>query len=366
MYLSEQGLFKTELSIQQGTIGYRAFMRLRGGEEVHAEIGTLPKLPAPGTGSPKEYGQILAEWVFRGELRDGLTLFSELSCRDPSGPPSMRVLLRLDPSSPLSDLLWEAMWLSSCAEHPISIVTAFSRYAHASTPSRPTVWERPVRILLIVSNPEGLQRFDLASVDSDLEKKVLYGAERRLEGRIEVKRLLRPTLADIRNEEQVGYHITHLLAHAMIVDGVMLADNHGEATIVRIEEVADAIASPSDPHAPYLVFLALPLNAGAPSGRVFVELASLLAGSGVQSVVVIQGPVERKPLTAFVERFYEVLLDTGAIDVAVTEARKRLYVTSPSDWTWTWPTLFTRAADSSIQERLSLDLESALSQVRFY
>lgn len=280
----------------------------------------------------------------------------------------MRLVLRLDPDSPLSDVCWETM-CQSLYEPPLSVTTAFSRYVQTNTPSRPPVWERPVRILLIVSNPEGLQRFDLDSVDQNLEKSVLHDAVRELEGRLQLKRLLRPQLMDIRREEGVGYHITHLLAHAMAHGdggGIVLADAWGKATVVPPEAVAEAIASATDVSAPYLVFLALPMNAeAAPHGPILMALSGMLVRAGVQSVVVVQAPVEPEPLTMFMERFYGVLLETGAVDVAVAEARKRLFLAASDSWAWTWPVLCSRSTDSGLQQRLPEELESAMSKIKW-
>ena len=117
--------------------------------------------------------------------------------------------------------------------------------------------------------------------------------------------------------------------------------------------------------APYLVFLALPANGEAPRGPVLMNLSGLLVRAGVQSVVVVQAPVEPEPLMAFMERFYHVLLATGAIDVAVAEARKRLFLTAPSSWAWTWPVLCSRAADGGLQQRLPEQLESTVSKIKF-
>jgi hypothetical protein len=367
MYAPDQGMFKAELFIKQGPRGYQAFLRARGGEEVMAMLDDPPELPAPGRGSPSEYGFRLFKWVFRDRLRQGLKFIHDLSYRSADEMPSMRLLLQLEPDSPLSELSWETLCVDP-SEPPISLTTAFSRYVPEPTPRRPPVWDFPIRILLVVSNPEGLQRFDLASVDQNLEKSVLQRAEVQLTGRILVKRLLRPTLEAIQNEERMGYHITHLLAHATPdreLGGVLLADDHGKAVAVDVADLANAITLPSDAWAPYLVFLALPMNSEAPHGRVLMELASRLIRGGVQSVVVVKAPVGQRPLALFVQRFYEVLIDTGVIDVAMTEARKRLYHEQRDSWDWAWPVLFTRASDSSIQQRLPPSLEASLAMIQF-
>ena len=367
MYAPEQGLFKAELFIKQLGDAYQAQLTTSSGQTLTATLDGQPNLPPPGTGAPLDYGTRLFEWVFRGELRNGFQMLKELSRGSESEWPAMRILLKLEPDSPLAELIWETM-CPSPSDLPIAASAAFSRYLHSTTPSRPVVWDRPIRILLIVANPEGLQRFDLDSVDQTLERSVLQGAEQQLEGRIVVKRLLKAQLDDIRREEHVGYHITHLLAHAIPKDGrggVVLADSMGKATIVSLDEVAEAIASPQDVTAPYLVFLALPVNGEAPHGRVLMELSGLLVRAGVQSVVVLQAPIEPDSLMTFMEQFYRVLLDTGAIDVAVAEGRKKMFMNAPTSWDWTWPVLCSRAADSGLQHRLSPSMESTVSKITF-
>jgi hypothetical protein len=252
---------------------------------------------------------------------------------------------------------------------PISVTAAFSRFVRARTPSHSTIWDRPVRILLIVSNPHGLQRFDLDAVDQDLERNIIRAAEERLEGQLRVKRLTRPSLDDIRKQERTGYHITHLLAHATVADGlggVLLADEKGNAVSVGLEEVAAAIASPSDANPPNLVFLALPVSGQAPQGHVLMTLASLLIEAGVQSVVVVKAPVDPFQLKTFMEAFYQTLLETGEIDVAMAGARQRMFLESdPTSWGWAWPVLFTRSFDSRIQRRLPPGLESTVRAIKF-
>jgi hypothetical protein len=367
MYAPEQGLFKTQLFIKHTGPEYHAFLRAGGTDEVSARIGLRPQLPHPGSVPPASYGHQLFEWVFQAKLRDQWKLLRELSYRNFDELPSMRLQLTLDPDSPLSELCWETM-TASPGEPPLSATVAFSRFLYESRPSRPTVWQWPVQILLIVSNPEGLHRFDLESVDQNLERRVLHAAESRLRSRLIVKRLMRPTLKAIRQEEQTGYHITHLLAHATSGDGVpgvILADEGGKAVRVDLSEVADAIASPAEGKGPHLVFLALPLSGDPPHGSILMHLASKLIKGGVQSVAVIQAPLEPSSLTIFMERFYEVLLEAGEVDVAMAEARKRLCREGSGSWDWAWPVLFGRGAESSIQQRLPPSFESKIDKIQW-
>src|SRR5262245_38754489 len=109
MYAPEQGLFNVELLIREAPAGYHASLQTSSGQDLSAALGPAPELPPPGSVSPSLYGQQLFAWVFRDELHRGLELLRELSHRAPDDPPTMRLLLRIDPGSPLAEFCWETM-----------------------------------------------------------------------------------------------------------------------------------------------------------------------------------------------------------------------------------------------------------------
>jgi CHAT domain len=367
MYAPEQGLFKAQLFIKRRGTTYHAFLTAGGTHEVSAKLDELPSLPPLRTVSPGEYGRQLFDWVFRSELHEQWMLLRDLSRGSSDQLPSIRLQLSLDPDSPLSALYWEAM-TPSASELPLSATVAFSRYVSQVRPSPQMEWERPVRLLLIVSNPEGLQRFDLDEVDQSVERRVLQGAEARLQGVLTVKRLPRATLQAIREEERRGYHVTHLLAHASTdpnMNGVILADEQGKAVAVDIRELADAIAGPPDARSPHLVFLALPVTVDPPHGQVRMQLASQLITGGVQSVAVVQAPLQPDALATFVSRFYEVLIETGEVDISMAEARKWLFRERSEEWDWVWPVLFSRGGELSLPQGLPREFASNIGKIRF-
>lgn len=357
-YAPEEGLFKAQLFIKQAGSGYRAYLRAGGIDEVSTAIGNPPKLPYAGSGEPGIYGYQLFEWVFRAPLLEQWMLLRELSYRSFDELPSMRLQLSLDPGSRLSRFCWETM-TSSLTDPPLSATVAFSRHVHESRPRRPRGWEPPVQLLLIFSEPDGLQQFDrracanLKSVNEHFEKHVLHA-----ESPLAVKKLLCPTKGDpgarsmldgIRSEERHGYHITHLLAHATAhrdTGGVILADQSGRPKRVDLLEIADAIAPPSGARGPQLVFLALPMNGETPGGQDLTNLASQLIKGGVQWVAVVQAPLQPAALSTFVEWFYKTLIETGEVDVSMAEARKQLYRETGTCWDWVWPILFSTGESS--------------------
>ncbi len=91
--------------------------------------------------------------------------------------PQRRVRLRIDHyAAELHALPWEllqqdAVMLSANTDTP------FSRYLPIALPWGGAVLERPIRVLVVISNPTDLQsKYDLAPVDVDLERGIMETA----------------------------------------------------------------------------------------------------------------------------------------------------------------------------------------------
>lgn len=362
----EQQFQQLEIGIlRDATSGYIAELRVPDGSRVSCRIGEVPEeLKNPGP-DPTRYGVQLFTWLFANEIGPVFYEVQQLATEaDPDNRTDLRIRLWLDPKEEvLSTLRWEALCRSP-QDQPLSVSTAFSRFLRDTTPRGWPVWERPIRVLLIVSNPRGLSNFDLTAVDQSLERSLIQGATRQLGSFLNLERLTNPTVQRIQEKERENFHITHLLAHAVMRDGqgyVILPDVDGNAQEARCEDVANAITTRETKTPPYLVFLATPLQAQEQNGKVLIRLASLLIRAGVQAVVAIQAPIEPELLRRFTERFYEVLIRTGTIDVAMAEARESIF--NPTSWQWTYPVLFTRTEDTQIYQNLPDVLESKLARL---
>jgi len=217
---------------------------------------------------------------------------------------------------------------------------------------------------LIISSPEGIDRFALNEIDQELEKIITNDATRRLELVLKLDRLREPpTLARIQDAVRIQpsragenvYHIVHLLAPAAFHDDqgyLILPDDAGRAQEVPFKAVADAIVS-SDPP-PRLVFLAVPLTTRGQEGVTLVDQAQMLIEAGVQALVAIEPPISAPNLLRFIRHFYDTLMRTGVIDVAMAEARAEIYnPDNPNNWEWTYPVLYMRTPDSRLFQPLS-------------
>jgi CHAT domain len=201
---------------------------------------------------------------------------------------------------------------------------------------------RPVRILLITASPQHLSRFDLTSIDVDLQRRLVQSAIGLAGQPVDIQRLgPKVTLDDIRHAEKDGFHITHLVAHAMSEDGrgyVLLCNSGGSAQQVSCEEITSALVPPSNP--PALVYIATPTEGGDHDFPTRLGLGRALLEAGVQAAVVIQAPIESEALALFTERFYSVLIQTGAVDLAMAAARVSIY--TAESWAWAYPVLMIR------------------------
>ena len=344
----------------------------------------LPNFPPESVFSEtdlRSYGIQLFEWLFRDDL---LQLFrrarwSTETLSRSAGPVSgVRFRLWLEPqATELHCVWWEALH-DPTRDEPLTLDMPFSRFMRVKAPRGWAISERPLRMLIATSNPEGLGEFGLTTIDVALERELISKATRSVQRSLDVNKTTgAPTLGNLRRQLESGYHIIHVLAHATLVDGrgcLILESADGKANRVRFEEVADLIAH-SSREVPYFVFLATPMTASdqrplfknrslfiaSPVGEALVRLAPMLIEAGVQAVVAVQAPIDNQKLWLFIERFYNVLIRTGVIDMAMAEARTRIY--SPDSWEWAFPVLYMRTPGAQLFHPLPESLEATVRNI---
>jgi hypothetical protein len=317
---------------------------------------------------PRSYGIQLFEWLFREDLLDMLrrARWSTEMYSRAAGPVSgVRLRLWLDPQAEeLHSLWWEAMY-DSLREEPLSIDMAFSRYLRVRTPRGWPISDRPIKTLFIASNPEGLDRFGVTPIEVSRERDIIKKATSSVSQFMTLDELTSElTPQNLRRALSPGYHIVHVLAHATVVDGrgcLILADDTGRAYAAPFEEVAKVLAI-SSKEVPHFVYLSTPLSAGDQVGETLVRFAPTLIEAGVQAVIAAQAPIDDKKLWLFTERFYNILIRTGVIDMAVAEARLRIY--SSSKWEWAYPVLYMRTPDAQLFHPLSDSLEATVKNIK--
>lgn len=349
---SEPLLTPSNAPSRVGSAAFRAELRLPDGDSVSCQLPEPPSGELIQPGDPRAYGSALYAWLFRDDIKEAFTAARSIAeGSDPSADfgGNLRLRLWLDPrSEKLHSLWWETLHDPE-RDQPLSTTMAFSRFMRVRSSRSKPIRERPLRMLLIASNPEGLSDLDLADINVQLEKTIFMQATERLSGALDVDHQLRPTVRRIRQaQSESGYHLVHLLAHAVVRDGrksVILADEAGHGHEVESEEVVEALVG-GGKRPPRVAFLATPLSGEEQAGRTLVGIAPQLVDAGVQAAVAIQSSISEDRLRRFCSRFYEVLIGTGIVDVAVAAARAEVY--EADSWEWAYPVLYTGTPDAKL------------------
>jgi hypothetical protein len=249
--------------------------------------------------------------------------------------PRHRIRLRIDVDAPeLHALPWEllqdnALTLSAGSDTP------FSRYMPIALPWGGEVTERPIRVLVVISNPDDLTaKYDLPQADVALERQALeaaFGTAKNLT--IDFLDAL-VTLERIEAALRKGYHVLHFLGHGAFnakrqQAALYLQDADGHAQRVLDDEWVSMLARQGVQ--PRLVFLAACQSATRDSANAFLGLGPKLVAVGVPAVVAMQDFITVETTRKFSGVFYERLMELSLVDQAMNEARSALLTAGRPD-----------------------------------
>src|SRR3954447_1060174 len=162
-------------------------LRLAGAGALRGDPGAAHTAGAEGASSPEQAGGELFRTVFQGEL---LKAFQGCLAKARGGP-GLRIRLRLNDVPQLAGLPWEYLYDAEGRGFlALSGRTPVVRYLELSE-GLDTLWvEPPLRILAVISTPQGYREL----AEADVEGQRLGGALEPLlkSGLIEVERLARP------------------------------------------------------------------------------------------------------------------------------------------------------------------------------
>ncbi len=261
-----------------------------GGEQVspqdHLPAGILPWTPGADLISD---GHRLFDALFaRGVLRD-----TWMQARGQSA--QRRIRLRIDPNAPeLHTLPWELLrendtTLSTDAKTP------FSRYLPVFEPWGQTIKERPIRVLVVISNPADLPHH-LAPLDTALERSILEKAFHTLDqNEIQLHFFDPPvTMERLQTKLHQGYHILHYLGHGTFSKNkqhtiLYMQDSAGNTHRVRDQQFSQMLSRQRVP--PRLIFLAACQSAARSTIDTFLGLAPKLVTAGVPAIVAMQDKI---------------------------------------------------------------------------
>jgi len=333
-HTSEKNLADLEIRIfQRQDEGYPVEMTLGGQQEFPRGYLAADILPWVSSSDPVADGQRLFETL----LTDPALRSAWAEARGQA--PQRRIRLRIDTAAAeLHTLPWELL-----QEGPVMLSaqtdTPFSRYLPIALPWGGPVVERPVRVLVVISDPADIEtRFNLPPADVELERQTLESAFESVDaGDLQVD-FLDPPATPERLEEQLrtgdGYHILHYLGHGAFSAKrgqavLYMQDDDGNTRLLPDDELASMLARQGVQ--PRLVFLAACQSATRSTADAFQGLAPRLVSVGVPAVVAMQELVTVESVLKFSRTFYRRLLEHGQVDQAVNEARSSLLTAGRPD-----------------------------------
>src|SRR5262245_36286937 len=157
--------------------GYHAEIRCPDNKG-ECELPPVPYATLEQMADPRSYGAALFDWLFRGEVRDIFmrARWGVESYARPGALSGLRLRLWLDDkASQLQTLSWEAMF-DPGREEPLSVDIAFSRFVRVRAKRGYAIAERPLRVLLVASPPQGLPEFNFDEVAVALERMSTSGS----------------------------------------------------------------------------------------------------------------------------------------------------------------------------------------------
>lgn len=358
-----QPIVDAELTLRGAGGGYQAELFVETGFDSPPRYGPfaapldLERLRAEA-GDPAAYGRALSDMLFDADgLREALAEARGIA-RARGGPLRLRLWLASG-AEELHALAWELMTLPGRSE-PLATREdiLFSRYLPAGAdapPPRPK--DRP-RALVAVASPEGLESLGLAPIDAAGWQ---AHAETGLVG-MEIERLPRDgercTLARLV-ERIPGRDVLFLVCHGKVIGGegqILLEDEQGGRAPVKAGELARRLAGTL--HLPRLAVLvvcesATPAGGAAAAigeaaaGGISAGDAALAAGSaaglspagegelpaalgprlvalGIPAVLAVNGALSFETADRFFPALFRALQEDGAIDRAVSLARRAI------------------------------------------
>jgi hypothetical protein len=321
---------------------------------------------------PTGYGKSLGEMVFAPSAL-GPAYEAVLAQAEGAGD-EFRVSVQLE-APELHAVRWERLhhrvegeWIPLGS----TATTPFSRYVFSQKGfgTLPPLIESPVRVLVVIADPAGLEKFELARIPR-CERAALKAVFDGLKGVVEptylesdTSRL--PTLPELRRTLAEKFHIVHFHAHGALESKKVALYLEGENKKVHRVTAAEVVESFSglaqSPRVCFFVACESGAQASSATGEGDSQAIShartdnllplghlplghsLVAVGRVPAVVAMTERVTMVTARLFADQFYRRLLDHGEIDLALNEARASIR----DRWDWSVPVLFSGLADNRI------------------
>ncbi len=278
--------------------------------------------------SPQATGQALFQALFPGNLSNQV-----ISALQASGERGLRLTLNFDPSLPaLHRLPWERLyyphgnqWLPLAASPRIFL----SRYLQAGQPWGLPLPAGPLKILVAISSPfpQGSDLYVNPQVEEQAVQQVFSNFPSEVAVDVISGALSAQQIAD-RLTQGAGFDVLHYIGHGEWrpqeqTGYLILAKTYDDGSLgpagVSAAELIHLFSAGS--HLPQLIFLSACESGQQSSNDAFTGVGPQFVQAGCPAVVCMQEKVEKEVARQFGAAFYENLLETGSVDLAVNRAR---------------------------------------------
>ena len=281
----------------------------------------------------QELGGKLFEAVFCGDIEHLFRSSLAAAFREGKG---LRIRLHLPADSALHMRPWEFLFDTRSREFlAVSEHTPLVRYLPLAQAIAPITVDGPLRMLVALSSPTDHPRLDLAH-----EWEILCHALEPLisTGQLELHRVPgHCTFDKLRDSlRQVVAHVLHFAGHATS-EALLLEQASGKGLEMPASHVRFAFPGGVLPR-----LIVLDTKAAQSSGQ-----AQEFLKQGVPAVVAMQAPITDDAAMIFNRYFYRNLVDTGAVDLSLSEARLRMQGNGHRI-AWGRPVLYMRALNGEL------------------
>jgi hypothetical protein len=295
----------------------------------------------------KELGRELFEHLLAEDVGD--VYHGARAVADSRGR-GLRLSLSMTGAPELLEIPWEllydpdeAFFLSQ------SIYTPVVRSLDLKSPREPAKVTLPLKVLALVSAPEGFVELDAATERANLE--TALGPLTR-SGTVQLEWLESATLSELdrRIAAPDELHIVHYIGHGAYDEkgtqaGILvLEDEQGRPDEVTGDDLGGFMRDERS-----LQLVVLNSCEGARSSHVdpFSGVASSLLRSGLPAVIGMQTEITDKAAITFSDRLYTALAQGFPIDAALAQARRAIFAAG-GEVEFGTPVLFMRVADGRL------------------
>ena len=309
---------------------------------VLASAVTGRRILSPGEQRLRTVGQQLFDALFSGPV--GEAYRASVDSASARGE-RLQVVLRMDVPG-LAAIPWESMYDTQNGEY-IGLTDPLIRHI-PSTDAEPLAIVPPLKVLVLVSSPDGLATLD---VEAERRKLSQALAEPIADGRIQLSWLMQATWENVQDEMLSGtWHVLHFIGHGdydrRTDQGVIaLVADDGGIHLVEADRLAGLLneARPT----PRLVVLNSCQSGRSGTQDLFSSTAATLVRRGINAVAAMQFSISDAGATKFARGLYSALASGRSIGDAIGSGRVGL-LSTPGSLEWVTPVLYVRGDTSTL------------------